>query len=692
IVERKRAEEALAEERNRLRTLIDNMPDLIYVKDTESRFILGNVATALAAKASAPEQLVGKSDFDFYPEELADRYYQDEQTVIRTGQPLINQEEPFINPAGLRTWNLTTKVPLRDIQGTIIGLVGVSRDISKRKKVEQELNKYRDHLEELVRERTVDLTRVNERLLQEIKERTRVEKALRESEQELQMILTSITEYVWSADIVDGQVQYRYYSPVVEQMTGYPPEYYMSGVEAWLKTIYPDDRPQAEFQVARELSGEVISHEYRITRPEGEVIWLQGTTSPTLDQTGAVVRLQGVVSEITERKQLEAQLRQAQKMEAIGTLAGGIAHDFNNMLTAVIGYADLALDLLTPDHPVYDDIRGIRKISDRAADLTRQLLAFARRQMIEPDVLNLNDLILNLGEMLGRLIGEDIALEIQPAPDLGQIRVDPNQIEQVLVNLVVNARDAILNGGQITITTANVFLDDDDVQERAEIVPGQYVRLAVHDNGTGMTEEVKSHIFEPFFTTKDVGEGTGLGLATSFGIIKQSQGHIEVESGSGLGTTVEVFLPQVEEVGSGLPQARSSQDVPLGRATVMLVEDDSSVRHLTARMLRHHGYTVIEAGNGEEALVLYKQQPDNKIDLVITDVVMPLMGGKPLADQIRAIRPESKILFVSGYTDKILAHKDILEPGVGFLHKPYSPEMLIRKVHNLLTGSKSPVT
>ena len=290
-----------------------------------------------------------------------------------------------------------------------------------------------------------------------------------------------------------------------------------------------------------------------MTRPDGQVKWFYGTTSPTLDRNGQITRLQGVVSDITERKHLEAQLLHAQKMEAVGTLAGGVAHDFNNMLTAVIGYADLALDLLAPDHPVYGDVVGIRKTADRAADLTRQLLAFARRQMIEPDVLNLNDLIHDLTEMLGRLIGEDIELELQTAADLGYVKADPNQIEQVLVNLVVNARDAILAGGQITITTTNTRLDRACAEDQAGLKPGKYILLSVRDNGSGMSEEVKSHIFEPFFTTKEVGEGTGLGLATSFGIIKQSNGHIAVASEPGRGTTIEVYLGILE--GPDLVQA-----------------------------------------------------------------------------------------------------------------------------------------
>ncbi len=369
-------------------------------------------------------------------------------------------------------------------------------------------------------------------------------------------------------------------------------------------------------------------------------------------------------------------------MEAIGTLAGGIAHDFNNMLTAIMGYADLSLAALSSDNPIYQDIEDIQRIAQRAADLTGQLLAFARRQMIAPSIINLNDLILDMGKMLRRLIGANIELAILPAPDLGQVKADPNQIEQIIINLVINARDAISDNGKLIIETANVTLNHAYAQQHTEVIPGEYVMLAVSDNGLGISEEVKERIFEPFFTTKEVGQGTGLGLATCFGIAKQSDGHIEVYSEVGHGTTVKVYLPRLPETVRFGPRPDVADKSPSGRETILLVEDESSVRYLAGRTLRHWGYTVFEAANGSEALLVVDEQIEQEIDLLVTDVVMPQMGGKKLADQMRIKYPNIKTLFMSGYTDKVLI--DILEPGTVFMQKPFLPDNLAHKVREVL--------
>ncbi len=528
-------------------------------------------------------------------------------------------------------------------------------------------------------------------LVEDVSALKQAEMTLRQSEQEFQTLLASITDYVWSADIVDGQVVYRYYSPVVERITGYPPDHFMSGVDAWLNIIHPEDRPQTERMLAQELQGEVVTHEYRIIRPDGQVRWLSNTTSPTLDQAGKVVRLDGVVSDITKRKQaeemrstLEEQLYQAQKMEAIGNLAGGIAHDFNNMLTAIMGYTGLAMEALPPDHPVRSDIQGIQKTAQRAADLTRQLLAFARRQIIEPTILNLNELILNVDKMLRRLISEDIELVILLAPNLGRVKVDPSQIEQILINLVINARDAMPHGGKLTIETANVTVDQDDAQRHTGMPPGQYVRLTVSDNGMGMTEEVKAHLFEPFFTTKEVNKGTGLGLATCFGIIKQNEGHIQVHSNPDQGTTFKIYLPCVPETGEPLFQPGEVDDLPRGTETILLVEDEVAVRDLASRVLHQQGYTVFEAANGDEALRLSEEQAGSEIDLLLTDMVMPRLGGAALADRLKPIYPELKILFISGYIDNATIHDSVQKSGAAFLQKPFTPDVLARKVREVL--------
>jgi PAS domain S-box-containing protein len=519
----------------------------------------------------------------------------------------------------------------------------------------------------------------------DITERKRVEEALRRREQDFHTLLTSIADYVWSADIIKGEVFYRYYSPVVEKVTGYPAEYFMTGVEAWLNLVHPQDQAIVRQSLARELAGpDSVSHEYRIIRPDGQVRWQYGITSPTLNQAGQVIRLDGVVSDITERKQLEEQLRQAQKMEAIGTLAGGIAHDFNNMLTAILGYAGLTLNMLPEDSPLRRDLEGIERISQRGANLVRQLLAYARRQVIEPRLTNLNDLIVNTNTMLHRLIGENIELITLPSAGNAQVKIDPGQFEQVLVNLAVNARDAMPNGGKLIIETADITIDETYTRRFPEITPGAYVMMAVADTGLGMSDEVKEHLFEPFFTTKEVGQGTGLGLATCFGIIKQNKGHINVYSELNHGTTFKVYLPLAVDLESGKAGSFTAEKLPGGAETILLVEDEPSVRDLAARTLEKHGYRVLVAANGEEALRLVDNKAELPIQLLLTDVIMPQMGGVELAEYLSNSRPSLKTLYMSGYADNSVIQMGILKDCQGFLQKPFTGAMLIRKVRELL--------
>ncbi|MBE7468470.1 MAG: hybrid sensor histidine kinase/response regulator [Anaerolineae bacterium] len=403
----------------------------------------------------------------------------------------------------------------------------------------------------------------------------------------------------------------------------------------------------------------------------------------------AVIYAQELRAEITERKraeeirtQLEQQLLHLQKLEAVGQLAGGVAHDFNNLLTAILGYAGMALAALPADHPAGSDIQGIQNTVQRAANLTRQLLAFARRQIINPQIVNLNDIVLNINNMLNRLIGEDIKLTTTLAPDLAPIKADPGQLEQVLVNLAVNARDAMPNGGELIIETANVTLDHQFARRHLEVTPGEYILLAVTDTGIGMTEEVKARLFEPFFTTKEVGKGTGLGLATCFGIVKQSGGHIRAYSELGEGTTFKIYLPRVGGVASPLPKSEPLDLLAQGSETILLAEDEAAVRDLAARALRQQGYTVLEAATGQEALRL--AQLEKEIHLLVTDMVMPKMGGTELADRLKAVRPQLKVVFMSGYTDSKIIRYGLPELGISFLQKPFSAQRLIRKVRDIL--------
>jgi nitrogen-specific signal transduction histidine kinase/CheY-like chemotaxis protein len=392
------------------------------------------------------------------------------------------------------------------------------------------------------------------------------------------------------------------------------------------------------------------------------------------------------LTDITEKKQLELQFLQAQKMEAIGRLAGGVAHDFNNLLTSIVGHADLMLLELRPEDPLVGDIREIKKAADRAADLTRQLLAFSRKQILQPRIVNLNQVIADMKKMLRRLIGEDVELETNLAPDPGLVLVDPGQIDQVVMNLVVNARDALPRGGKLTISTAQAEITTADVPRYIGSKPGSYVLLEVRDNGLGMSEEVQSHVFEPFFTTKELGKGTGLGLSTVYGIVKQSNGYIWVESALGEGTAFRIYLPRLE--GQAVAESRPGKAASScrGTETILLVEDNDLVRRLARSVLEQFGYRVLEARNGEEACRLGRGY-EERIDLLLTDVVMPGMSGQTLAGQIREMRPETEILFMSGYTEESTLNQGPLRGGRHFLQKPFSPQELGQRFRKLLDES-----
>jgi two-component system cell cycle sensor histidine kinase/response regulator CckA len=418
-------------------------------------------------------------------------------------------------------------------------------------------------------------------------------------------------------------------------------------------------------------------------------ITLKDGSMRTYLTSAEVINLRGeecvlaVTNDITEHRALEEQLRQSQRMEAIGQLAGGVAHDFNNLLTAITGYSELSLRRLGISHPVSKNIEQIQKAGTRAAGLTRQLLAFSRRQLLQAKLFDLNALVADTGNMLQRLIGEDIDLITILKPCIGQIKADPGQIEQVLLNLVVNARDAMPSGGNITIETGTARLDEEYAGKHISIIPGQYVLMAVTDTGTGMDAATKQRIFEPFFTTKEVGKGTGLGLSTVYGIVKQSDGYIWVYSELGRGTSFKVYLPQVGEPTESEPLTASSGEAPRGHETVLLVEDEEQLRTLAKDILEESGYAVLEAANGFEGLRICKEF-SARIDLMITDVVMPLMSGRELAEQVVVLRPETKVLYMSGYTNDSVVRHGVLEEHVLFLQKPFTPTTLALKVREVL--------
>jgi PAS domain S-box-containing protein len=409
------------------------------------------------------------------------------------------------------------------------------------------------------------------------------------------------------------------------------------------------------------------------------------TVSPLRDAAGQMIGACGIARDLSEKKRTEQKLLQAQKMEAVGGLAAGIAHDFNNILSVILSYAGMMLSGLGPGDPLAEDVEEVRKAARRAADLTRQLLAFSRQQVLEPRILDLEQTVAGMEKMLRRLVGEDVELALLAAPDLGRVHADPGQIEQVILNLAVNARDAMPRGGKLTIETTNACVERDD--DLAGIGRGRYVRLAVSDTGCGMDEATRQRIFEPFFTTKEKGKGTGLGLATVFGIVRQSGGHIAVDSEPGRGSTFDIYLPRTDSIEEELAASRPRMALT-GSETVLIVEDEEPVRAVARAILRRSGYTVLTAQNGGEALLICERHA-GRIDLLLTDVIMPFLDGRQVAERLVSLRPDLKVLFMSGYTDDVIAPHGVLEPGLMFVHKPITPDTLLAKVREALDGAPS---
>jgi PAS domain S-box-containing protein len=451
-----------------------------------------------------------------------------------------------------------------------------------------------------------------------------------------------------------------------------------------LNEVFPSGTAE---EMWREVSvvfttGQRHSFEARFDTPDGE-LWLETSVVPMSGDAAEPDAVMGVARDVTDRKRLERQFLQAQKMEAVGQLAGGIAHDFNNVLTAILGYSELLLDRLRDDEELADDVEEIKKAGDRASRLTRQLLAFSRKQVWAPQVLDVNGVLADLHKMLGRIIGEDVRLEITGAPRLDPVKVDPSQIEQVVVNLAVNARDAMPKGGTLTITTRNVELDRAFVQRHAGAVEGKYIAITVQDSGCGMTADVLAHVFEPFFTTKPVGKGTGLGLATVHGIVKQSGGYITIDSAPGAGTAVTTYLPSVNVTpASAQAPAVASPAVP-GSETILLVEDEPGVRQLMQRTLERSGYTVLKAATATDAIAIAANHR-RPIDLLVSDVVMPDVSGPDVAQRIASLHPAMKVLFVSGFTHQIAIDCRSMSGRAAFLPKPFTPLALTVKVRECL--------
>jgi len=643
ITDRKRAEEDLQESEHQKALVLDNTSEMIAYHGVDHRLKWANNAYLKAVGVSLGE-VKGKKCYEAWG---LDRLCHEcpVMKAMETGKPC----EGELTPENQEHWRsdqgswLVRAAPVRDSVGAIIGGIEVAHDVTERKLAE---------------------------------------KAAHESEARFRTLFDGVRDGILMADVQTGR--FAAANKAICRMLGYSHEE-MLGLG--IKDIHPaEDLPQIKDVFDKQVRGEIsIAPDLAVVRKDGTVFYadVNSATVTVDDET----YLLGVFRDITERKQAEAklknteeQLRQSQKLEAIGQLAGGVAHDFNNMLAAIIGYSDLLLMNLKEGDPMRADVTSIRQCADRSAGLTRQLLAFSRKQSFQPKVLDLNEVAANLEKMLRRLIGEDIDLVLKQGADLGRAKADPGQIEQVIMNLAVNARDAMPNGGRLTIETANVELDEEYARTHVSAQPGPHVMLAVADIGCGMDKETLSHMFEPFFTTKEQGKGTGLGLPTVYGIVKQSGGNIWVYSEPGKGTTFKVYLPRVEAVPEKIVREKAIAP-KRGTETVLVVEDEDTVRELVARILTMQGYKVLEAQNGGEALLLCEKHSPG---LLITDVVMPNMGGRELVERVEKIRPGLKVLYTSGYTDDAIVRQGVLDAGVPFIQKPYTVSLLLAKVREVL--------
>ena len=599
ITDRKHVETALCESQARWRSLVENLPDMIMTLERDGTILFANGTVPQCSH----ERVAGLNIDALIPEQHQAEVRGCLEHVFATGE--ARQFELAKTENGNTAWYSGRIGAIRN-EGKIVGATLIVIDITVQK---------------------------------------RIEESLRESEARFRQMAENIEEVFWMVDHRSEEKRMLYVSPAYERIWGRTCKSLYENPSSFLDAVHPEDRERVAAN-SRTLQAEGKYDEiYRILRADGSMRWIRDRAFPIRNEAGEVYRIVGLAEDITERKQIESQFFQAQKMEAFGTLAGGVAHDFNNLLTVISGYNEIVLNAFNPNDPRRDCVEEIGKAAERATALTGQLLAFSRQQVLQPKVIDVNKVLENIQKMLRRLIGEDIHLHTDPADDLACVMADPGQLENVLMNLVVNARDAMPGGGTLTIKTENVSIADGDPR----IAAGDYVLLSVADTGVGIPEHVIGQIFEPFFTTKPVGHGTGLGLATCYGIVKQSEGFLAVESEVGKGSIFKIHLPVVhggEDEAVGESPATS---MPKGSETILVVEDEPNVRKMTVCALQRLGYSVVEADNGEEAFKIVQEHPSLRLDMVITDVVMPRMGGKDLALWIRLMYPEIKVMFISGY-------------------------------------------
>jgi len=635
LIERKRAEEALKESEDRYRDLVENSQDLICTHDLNGLILSANRAT-IKLLGFDPDEYIGKKNIrDILAPEVRDQFDDYLDTIKREGAASGLMVVQTIS-GERRIWEYHNTLRTEGVPSPVVR--GVAHDVTERK---------------------------------------RAEAALCESERRYRELFENANDIIYTIDLAGN---FTSINRAGERIIGYSREEILKMNLSQL--VKPGQFEVFQQTLERKLAGEELTtYELEIIARDGHKVALEVSTR-LIYQEGKPVGVQGIGRDVTERKNLEAQLRQAQRMESIGTLAGGVAHDFNNILTGIIGFSELAMLNLLPPSPIYRNLQEIKQLGERAARLTRQLLAFARKQVLARRPTNLNDLISDLAKFLRRVIGEHIELGLVLADDLAVVHADGSQIEQVLMNLCVNARDAMPQGGKLLIKTQNVTLDESYCQIHPDVKPGKYVLISVSDTGTGMDSATRERIFEPFFTTKGPGQGTGLGLAMVYGIIKQHDGSICVSSEPGRGATFDIYIPAISEQ-EEIHEERADYALADGNETILVAEDEASVRNLIVTILQNWGYKVLTASNGEEAVKVFDEE-QGKIDLVLSDAVMPKLGGRELYEILRKRNPELKFLFISGYSIDAMSERFILSEGLELLHKPFNPLDLARRIRESL--------